>query len=159
MEQYRRQFKIEMIARIEADIEDEIKARDSYRGLAGRLRAGDYVVEARQVSTIADVEDEHANILMTVLRFIKEKPEEIKMSGKMIEVPLERPFPKAYGDWVNVAENIKERYPDDPVMRASVNYQLGIIAREEDVTPVVEVKEVEEARRWLMLKAGELGIK
>lgn len=70
-----------------------------------------------------------------------------------------RPFPKAYGDWVDLSESIKEKYPDDPAMRATVSYQLGIIAREGEVEPVVEEKEVEEAKRWLTRKAGDLGIR
>jgi len=70
-----------------------------------------------------------------------------------------RPSPKTYGDWVDLAENIKERYPGDPVMRASVSYQLGIIARAEAVEPVVEEAEIEEAKRWLARKAGELDIR
>jgi len=56
-----------------------------------------------------------------------------------------------YGDWVDLAEDIKSKYPDDPVMRASVNYQLQHIAE--------ETEEAEEAKRWLMQKAGELGIR
>ncbi len=70
-----------------------------------------------------------------------------------------RPFPKTYGDWVDLSESIKEKYPDDPAMRAAASYQLGIIAREGEVEPVVEEKDVDEAKRWLTRKAGELGIK
>lgn len=62
----------------------------------------------------------------------------------------DRPFPKTYGDWVNLAEDIKERYPDDPVTRAAVNFQLQRIAEREDE---------DEAKRWLMQEAGRLGIK
>lgn len=65
-----------------------------------------------------------------------------------------RPFPKTYGEWVNLAEDIKERRPDDPLTVASVNYNLSLIAHEEEMTPA----DVDEAKRWLVDRATELGI-
>lgn len=61
-----------------------------------------------------------------------------------------RLFPQTYSDWVNLAEDIKDKYPDDPVMRASVNYQLDIVLRAEGGEDV--------AKRWLAERAGELGL-
>ncbi len=60
-----------------------------------------------------------------------------------------RPFPETYGDWVNLAEDIKAKLPDDPATRACVNFQLQHIAEREDE---------DEAKRWLVNKAGKLGI-
>lgn len=78
----------------------------------------------------------------------------IKLSGRMIEVPLEkrkpteRPFPQTYGDWVNVAEDVKSKMPRDAWH--IVNELLQAIS---EGGPVAE-----EAKRWLMQKAGELGV-
>jgi len=65
--------------------------------------------------------------------------------------PTDRPFPQTYGDWVNLAEDIKAKYQDDPVMIAAANTQLREIAQ--------ETGSAEEAKRWLVGKANELGIK
>ncbi len=77
----------------------------------------------------------------------------IVMSGEMVEVPLEkkesdRPFPQTYGDWVNLAENIKQADPSD-VFR--VNTALESISHDDPTA--------DEDKRWLVKKAGELGIK
>jgi len=92
----------------------------------------------------------------------------IVMSGEMVEAPLTpslglashtgarevRPFPQTYGDWVNLAEDIKAKYYfDDPASRAAVNYQLRYIGEETEYPT-----EAREAKRWLVEKAGELGI-
>lgn len=66
------------------------------------------------------------------------------------EESTSRLFPKTYGDWVNLAEDIKAKCLDDPVGRSNVNYQLQQIAG--------ETKDVAEAKRWLLQKAAELGI-
>jgi len=138
------QRKMELVDRIGVFIKDEISARDSYRDLAGILRARDYLVEARQVSLIADEKDVHANLLMTVLQSIKEKPGEIMMSGRMIEVPLGRPVPQTYGDWVNLAEDIKEKYLSDASTREWTNKALQHIADEDELA--------DESKRWLVAK-------
>lgn len=73
-----------------------------------------------------------------------------------------RPFPKTYGDWVNLAEDIKAKYPDDPVMRASVNFQLLQISHETEEIPEEReerFRAAQEAKRWMTEQAGELGIK
>lgn len=72
---------------------------------------------------------------------------------------LSRPFPQTYGDWVSLAEDIKAKYADDPVGRASVNYNLNIIAREGKTVPMEEEADIDEAKRWLVEIAGELGIR
>lgn len=78
------------------------------------------------------------------------------------EEPTGRPFPKTYGDWVNLAEDIKAKYPDDPVMRAGVNFQLQLISHEEEEIPERREERLaaaQEAKRWMTERAGELGIK
>ena len=58
------------------------------------------------------------------------------------------PSPRVYGDWVNLAEDIKAR---DPSLASKVNYNLGLILH--------DLPGSENAKRWLTRKAGELGIK
>lgn len=59
-----------------------------------------------------------------------------------------RLFPKSYSDWVDLSEDIKSR---DPSIAFMVNAALGDIAD--------ETKHADEQKRWLIGKAGELGIK
>ncbi len=54
-----------------------------------------------------------------------EEREEIKLGEGMIEVPLGR-FPTVYGDWVNLAEDIKDRRPD---LALEVNTSLESVMR------------------------------
>jgi len=144
-----------LIDELREEARGEIEATKGYRNLASRLRAAGHYSEGNLVDSVADDEDRHANLLMTLANSImaKQEPEEIKLGEEMIEIPLGRSFPETYGDWVNLAEDIKDKYPDDPVMRASVNYQLGYIA-EEDEYP----EEAQEAKRWLTKQAGKLQI-
>lgn len=59
-----------------------------------------------------------------------------------------RPFPKTYGDWVNLAEDIKVK---TTLYNQSVNSKLGIIGG-------LEEGDVDDAKRWLVGKARELSI-
>lgn len=59
-----------------------------------------------------------------------------------------RPYPQTYGDWVNLAEDIKIRDPDSA---PTVNDRLNVICFEEG--------DVDAAKHWLVDKAHELGIK
>ncbi len=63
------------------------------------------------------------------------------------EMP-DRKFPKTYDGWVELALDIKEKMP--PGAWSIVNNLLQVI---EEGGP-----EAEEAKRWLIAKAGELGI-
>lgn len=87
----------------------------------------------------------------------------IIMSDKMVEVKIgekkPRLFPETYGDWVNLAADIKDRYPDDPVMRATANAALAGILAEEQCSAGWSPEDAVEGRRWLTAKAGELGIR
>lgn len=83
-------------------------------------------------------------------------PRLIKVTSAEAAVPTEEVaqlVPKTYGDWVDLAEDIKAKYPDDPVMRANVNYFLQQIAQEAE-----DSRKAEESRRWFIKIAGELGI-
>lgn len=70
------------------------------------------------------------------------------------EEPDGRPFPKTYGDWVDLGVSIKEKAGiDDFKTIADVNERLYHIWRE-DIDP--ETAQV--SKRWLTRKARELGI-
>lgn len=209
---------------------EERRSRDEYRELAAKLRAQGYLSEGNLVDAIADDENKHSSVLMTLVGSIEGKKgvdeaarreeegpfhwnitdqDTLKVSksptgyrrvidaeegarsfivsdldpvggkykvevfdryGNVVKTflpvpygpPEERPFPKTYGDWVSLAEDIKTKYPDDPVMRASVNHQLHQIMRETEEVPgegEERVRAAQEARRWMTEKAGELGIK
>lgn len=60
---------------------------------------------------------------------------------------VSRLFPKTYGDWVDLACSIKERDPS-PETVTRVNVSLFNISEKDD----------DDAKRWLIEKAGELGI-
>lgn len=64
--------------------------------------------------------------------------------------PPSRPFPQSYGDWVSLGMDIKEK---DPTVgtAAWVNMALQHIADNDE--------DAEQSKRWLVDKAGELGIK
>lgn len=84
----------------------------------------------------------------TDVKFVGEEPEVLRLGEEMIEVPLGRPFPKTFGDWVDLAEAIKEK---DQSLSPDVNENLGYIFTEDPA-------QSEDAKRWLVGKAGELGI-
>jgi len=74
--------------------------------------------------------------------------EEIQLSGEMVEVKLERPVPQTYGDWVDLAEDIKEKDPGAAVKASNALYDIG-----------EENEHADRQKQWLLRKAGELGIK
>lgn len=59
-------------------------------------------------------------------------------------------FPKTYGDWVNLAESIKEKDPSANT-RCDMNLYLMAISENDQYA--------EEAKRKMVLRAGELGIR
>jgi len=69
--------------------------------------------------------------------------------------PASRPFPKTYGDWVDLGESIKEKAGiNDFETMAVVNNMLFNI-HEEDQDPIG----AQDAKRWLTEKAQEMGIR
>jgi len=62
-----------------------------------------------------------------------------------------RLFPQTYGDWINLAEDIKKHYPPGSMDVDETNFELGVIGGLEEENP-------EDAKRWLMEKARKLGI-
>lgn len=72
-----------------------------------------------------------------------------KRQGESMQTGQERPLPETYSDWVNLAMDIKEKSLDVGIM-ARVNTALTAISEDQP--------SAEEAKRWLVSKAGELGI-
>ncbi len=71
-----------------------------------------------------------------------------------ISEPLDRPFPKTYGDWVDLGMSIKEKAGiSDFETTTLVNRHLINIYDEEQDPGIAQ-----ESKRWLTNKAGELGI-
>ncbi len=64
----------------------------------------------------------------------------------------DRLFPQTYGDWVNLAESMKEIEPVNSSDYDEINFELGVIGGFNE-------GDVDESKRWLMEKARELGIK
>jgi len=81
---------------------------------------------------------------------IEEAYERAKKTGEVTvsAFRIGRPFPETYGDWVNLAEDIKTKDPGSVFM---VNAALQDIASETEYA--------DEQKRWLVNKGGELGIR
>jgi len=83
-----------------------------------------------------------------------EEREELKLGERMIEVPLGRPVPQTYGDWVNLGMDIKEKAGiNDFETTAEVNEHLYHIWREDEDPATAQV-----SKRWLTEKARQMGI-
>lgn len=78
-------------------------------------------------------------------------PRKPMLPGKPLPEALRpsRPFPETFGDWVDLAEDIKEKRPD---LAPDVNENLGYIFTEDPA-------QSENAKHWLWVKAGEIGIR
>jgi len=155
---------------IRVQIADEMKAFSEYSNLFRRLQedpSGLYQREAGIIKEIADDEHTHYTTLKAMLELM-ERGEPYSMYEHRMESALghvppgqQRRFPQTYGRWEEIANDINAKYPDDPVTRASVNYQLLLVAQgyeEPAVTHAERVQEANEAKRWLARKAWELGI-
>ena len=157
-----------LIEELREEARGEIKAAEGYRHLASRLRGAGHYSEGNLVDAIADDENKHASLLMTMANSIMSKGEHepsltdeineayehAKRTGKVTTSPFSepRPFPKTYGDWVSLGENIKER-DSDPRTWGEVNIALNSLSNE-----AADEQEVSNAQRYLTTKAGELGV-
>ena len=133
---------------------EEVKSEEKYNMMAHKAEFEGRHEMARMMRTMADDEGRHAQMMRMHGGMMARSAPSIGLASHTGAVSAQRGieslFPKTYGDWVNMAENIKEKYPDDTVMIASVNYQLRHISE--------ETEEADEAKRWLVERAGELGI-
>lgn len=63
-----------------------------------------------------------------------------------------RPFPTTDADWENLGFDIEAKYPGDITLRNEIRLQVAAAKGDE------KAGDPDEARRWLVRKAGELGI-
>lgn len=136
--------------------QDEEKAYNEYVKLSYEAQTLGLDHAATILRNISKDEAKHANELEVMRKLPVEPttgertwPEELAWREKSGFGELHRPFPETYGDWVSLAEDIKQKMPEESWY--IVNELLQTISKEEG--PVVD-----EAKRWLMNKAGELGI-
>ena len=150
--------------------EEEIKSQEKYMMMAHEAEQAGLHNMAGMMKEMANDEGRHAQMMRSMVGFgAKEEggmimgelgremmsQEEAKRLGMgemhkrmMGSGESSRPFPETYGDWVSLAEDIKAKMP--PESWGVVNGLLLIISD--------EVPEAQEAKRWLVNKAGELGI-
>lgn len=148
---------------LEEALDDESKAGDIYRYMAN---ISPNVSAAERLRSIAADEDRHHLVVSHLLAELTGKGETGIEYTERMEYALghRRPsrtdqpkllFPKTYGDWVELAERMKTESGNDPAYNATINYQLQTISGEGSTeTPGA----VANAKRWLVQKAGELGI-
>lgn len=99
--------------------------------------SGDY----SKLTDVGDFACPYCGEVVSVTKFYPPEEQQEKPS---------RPYPQTYGDWVSLAEDIKDKLGDDVEARMKVNMQLGYIA--------ADVDNSDSAKRWLAAKAIELGI-
>ena len=143
---------------LEEALTDESMAGDVYRYMAN---VSPNASTAERLRKIAADEDRHKLIVSHLLAELSGEGETGQEYTERMEYmlghrhPSQYPgerhslFPQTYSDWVNLAEDIKQKMPTESWY--IVNDLLQVISQEEG--PVAE-----EAKRWLMRKAGELGI-
>lgn len=145
---------------LEQSMNEESSASISYRRRAENAgRSGDFVTQ-RLWEHIAEEEDGHYNEFKDRLTAMQERyevPSELiggvgyvgqRVRHGMYERPSPRLFPQTDADWWNLAEDIKEK--DRPSWDA-VN---GALLTMRDGSGSA----VDDAKRWLVEKAGELNI-
>ena len=118
--------------------EEEIRSQKMYDMMAMDAEAMGMRDMAGMMRGMASDERKHAQMMGEMHK---------RMMGSGIP---DRPVPQTYMDWVDLAEDIKQKMP--PESWYIINNLLLVISQEEE-GPVAE-----EAKRWLVTKAGELGI-
>jgi len=147
---------VKFIKKLKDKVWEEGVAGDTYEGLAREALDLGFGAAAGELRRIANDEFRHREKLEAMVRGLEVTLE------TALELAAEEPScppPKTYGDWVNLAADIKDRYPDDPVMRATANTALAGILAEEQRSAGWSPESAAEGKRWLMEKAGELGIR
>ena len=143
-------------------MDDESTAGDMYRYMANISPNAD---AAEILRNIAADEDRHYRLVKYQYDMLQMNSVERKAHEEQMEYLLghrhpsqvgltltNRPFPQTYGDWVDLAESMKSAAPNDLQLAVRVNENLEFIATDDPVHS-------EASKRWLMQKAGELGIR
>lgn len=129
---------------------EEGKAWWKYSDMARKAYDAGQPSFAVDLERIATDEYQHANMLRRMIASMETEPEPSRSSMAILDrsyLDEGRIFPKSYGDWITLAEDIKTA---DPSLTSMVNYELGLIQQ--------ELPGADDAKRWLTRKAGELNI-
>lgn len=150
-------------------MEEELSAARAYRDRAYLAYKGGDDVSAKLWSHIAEEEDGHYNEFKDRLSAIHEEASAalaIEAFQRLVSADLEkniprvagkRSFPQTYGDWVDLAEDIKAKDPS-PETSSQANMMLNTIISEAREPGREPPGDVDTAKRWLVQKADELGI-
>ncbi len=142
----------DLTKKIVEQVEDEDKAFRLYTEMAADANQLGLYGIANDLTEIANQEYYHREVLLGALSDLKT----FRLSGTgtppIEEQPPGRLAPKTYGDWVDLAEDIKEKVGEGSPDYYEATHQLGIISELEEGSPG-------EAKRWLTRKAGDLGIR
>lgn len=148
-------FKFKSYQRLlEEALTDESTAGDLYRYMAD---VSPDASAAKWLRKIAGQEDYHHLVishLLAELSGVGEMGEQYEqrmeyLLGHRLEPP--RPFPRTDTEWEDLGFDIEARLPDYPDVRYSVRDAVAIATGKREGDP-------DEAKRWLVRKAGELGV-
>jgi len=129
-----------LIEDLRKQIPDESAASAEYNNLAAvayNLAFGGVSSTLRDMA--ADEERHRENLIRMI--------EELTRIREVM--PKHRPFPRSYADWADLGTDIRVR-DKDPVLADKINEFLTQIYE--------EMPGADDAKRWLVQKAGELGI-
>jgi len=130
----------ELVEFLRHQVTDEDDATASYRAFAGVADRLGYYSVGVMLREIAEDEARHRVRLEQTVRTLSA----LWAPGS---TEFNRPFPQTYGDWADLGTDIKEK---DPGFSDEVNDALTRIYE--------EAPGADEAKRWLVGRADELGI-
>jgi rubrerythrin len=147
----------DLIRKVIKSIPEEEKAYQAYKRMFDEAKDLREYKVADIIEEIYKDEEDHKQKLEKILRDLQAVPgsegrawpEELAWREKSGFGELHRPFPETYGDWVNLAQDIKANSVE--AGWDIVNFYLNIVLGNDE-------GDVDDAKRWLVNKAGELGI-
>lgn len=140
---------------LQQSMDEEAAAGRAYRerAISARLEGDD--VSARLWEHVADEEDGHYYEFKDRLNAIREQFPTFRGSASVgidgYPIATNRPFPQTDTDWEDLGFDIEAKYPDNIMMRTQVRLKVADAIGKGTGSQ-------DDARRWLVLKAGELGI-
>jgi len=130
----------ELIEEIKKQLEDEKSAFDEYRAIAMIADSLGHYSVGRVLRDISKDEQRHSLALEQVVK-------QLSYIAALPGAELKRPFPQIYDDWADLGIDIGAK---DPTLNQEVYDNLQKIYYKDPGS--------EEAKRWLVRKANELGI-
>ena len=141
---------------IKKQIDEETQAYLLYSRLADEAHEEGLQLEEEKLRKIAMNEHYHVRVLEQMHSGLigrtpqRRRAEEVLgRISQPLDIKQDRPFPKTYGYWVELAISIKEKDPTVGIA-VQVNTALQHISDEDG--------EAEQSKRWLTSKAGKLGV-